>query len=76
MLLKEYLFMAEANGMDNLVDTRDAKINAIIKDLKNYIRQGTDINDIKLQESVCKKHGMQLENLTQAEIRRIERALH
>ena len=29
-----FCYMAEAEGLDNLVDTREAKINAIINDLK------------------------------------------
>ena len=44
MSLPRYLFMAEANGMDNLVTTRTARINAVINDLKEYIKQGKDIN--------------------------------
>ena len=45
MSLPRYLFMAEANGMDNLVTTRTARINAVINYLKKYIKQGKDIND-------------------------------
>ncbi len=71
MSLPRYLFMAEANGMDNLVTTRTARINAVINDLKEYIKQGKDINDTVLQENICSQHGLSLNDLTQKEIRYI-----
>lgn len=71
MSLPKYLFMAEANGMDNLVTTRTARINAVINDLKEYIKQGKDINDTVLQENICSQHGLSLNDLTQKEIRYI-----
>ena len=71
MSLPRYLFMAEANGMDNLVTTRTARINAVINDLKEYIKQGKDINDTVLQENICSQHGLSLNDLTQKEIRDI-----
>lgn len=54
--------------MDNLVTTR---INAVINDLKEYIKQGKDINDTVLQENICSQHGLSLNDLTQKEIRYI-----
>lgn len=67
--------MAEANGMDNLVTTRTARINAVINDLKEYIKQGKDINDTVLQENICSQHGLSLNDLTQKEIRYIEKII-
>lgn len=75
MSLPRYLFMAEANGMDNLVTTRTAKTNAIINDFKKYIKQGKDINDTMLQENICRQHGLSLNDLTQKEISYIEKKL-
>lgn len=75
MSLPKYLFMAEANGMDNLVTTRTARINAVINDLKEYIKQGKDINDTVLQENICSQHGLSLNDLTQKEIRYIEKII-
>ncbi len=75
MSLPKYLFMAEANGMDNLVTTRTARINAVINDLKEYIKQGKDINDTVLQENICSQHGLSLNDLTQKEIRYIEKIM-
>ncbi len=75
MSLPRYLFMAEANGMDNLVTTRTARINAVINDLKEYIKQGKDINDTILQENICSQHGLSLNDLTQKEIRYIEKII-
>lgn len=57
--------------MDNLVTTRTARINAVINDLKEYIKQGKDINDTVLQENICSQHGLSLNDLTQKEIRYI-----
>lgn len=75
MSLPRYLFMAEANGMDNLVTTRTARINAIINDIKKYIKQGKDINDTMLQKNICRQHGLSLNDLTQKEIRYIEKII-
>ena len=75
MSLPKYLFMAEANGMDNLVTTRTARINAVINDLKEYIKQGKDINDTVLQENICSQHGLSLNDLTQKEVRYIEKIM-
>ena len=75
MSLPRYLFMAEANGMDNLVTTRTARINADINDLKKYIKQGKDINDTILQEKICSQHGLSLNDLTQKEIIYIEKMI-
>ena len=75
MSLPRYLFMAEANGMDNLVTTRTARINVVINDLKKYIKQGKDINDTILQENICSQHGLSLNDLTQKEIRYIEKMI-
>ena len=32
----QFLYMCEAEGLDDQVNTRTAKINAVIKDIRNY----------------------------------------
>lgn len=75
MSLPRYLFMAEANGMDNLVTTRTARINDIINDIKKYIKQGKGINNTISQEKIYSQHGLSLNDLTQKEIRYIEKMI-
>ena len=65
------LYMAEANGMTNMVNTREARINAIIRDYIAYANQGYDINDMEFQNYLAQKYN--LEDLTPAEAHRIAR---
>ena len=42
------LYMMEAEGMDNMVNTKEARINASINDFVSLARRGYDINDIQI----------------------------
>ena len=64
-----FMYMAEAEGHDELVSTRTAKINASIKDFKDIVRQGGNPNDYI--DSVLAKHGLTEDMLTDAECERI-----
>ena len=46
-----FMYMAEAEGFDNLVNTRQAKLNAVRKELP-FNPSYTDL------EAVCLKHGL------------------
>lgn len=51
----QFLFMAEAEGMTDVVSTHTAKLNAVVKDLRNYPSRhipGTLIGE------VAAKHGI------------------
>ena len=65
------LYMMEAEGLDNMVTTKEAKINASIKDFVTLARRGRDINEI--QESVLSRHGLSLNNLSTKDKARIKR---
>lgn len=67
-------YMAESLGYDNLVTTRTAKINAIIKDFKYLVRQGKNPNEYIYE--VLAKHGLNENLLTDAEIRKINGAIN
>lgn len=65
------LYMMEAEGLDNMVTTKEAKINASIKDFVTLARRGKDINEI--QEVVFSRHGLSLNNLSTKDKARIKR---
>ena len=69
MRLDYFLYMAEAEGHDDLVDTRRAKLNAIGKDLKNAGYAGQTVPGTVFL-ALCKKH--KIDNITQNEISYIE----
>lgn len=70
MRLDYFLYMAEAEGHDDLVDTREAKINAIGKDLRKAGYAGKVV-PAAVFLSYCHKHG--IKNVTQKEIDYIEK---
>ena len=69
MRLDYMLYMAEAEGYDNLVNTRRAKLNAIGKDLQKS-RYAGQIVPGTVFLALCKKH--KVDNITQSEINYIE----
>lgn len=64
-----FMYMAEAEGMDSLVSTRVTKINAIIKDFKNIVRQGKNPNNYIA--TILAKHGLTEDMLTEKECEKI-----
>ena len=66
-----FMYMAEAEGCDNLVSTRTAKINAAIKYFKYIIRQGENPN--YYIDDILAKHNLTEDMLTDAEKRKIMR---
>lgn len=65
----QFMYMAEANGMDNLVTTREAQIQAIIHDLRECGGRPSNIQIVQ----ACRTHGIY--SLSAKEMRRIENAL-
>ena len=65
------LYMMEAEGMDNMVNTKEARINASIKDFVSLAQRGYDINDI--QEEVFDKHNLNLNDLSARDKAKIKR---
>ena len=54
-----FMYMAEQSGMDNLVNTRTAKVNAVIKDLQYAVSCGEDpynhIDRILFDHDLCEE---------------------
>ena len=73
MRLDYFLYMAEAEGVDNIVSTRTAKINAVIKDFINAAENGYDINKSEIQDDIFDKHN--LNNLSSEEFDYIKEAV-
>ena len=69
-----FMYMAEAEGKDSLVNTRTARINAAIKDFKSLVRQGKNPN--YYIDSVLASHGFSESELTDAECNKIMRAIN
>lgn len=63
-----HMYMMEQEG---LLNTREGRINALIKEFKNCLYKGWDINDDSLQAKLFNKHN--LNDLTDKEKRRIAR---
>lgn len=64
-----FMYMAEREGMDSLVSTREAKINAIINDCQKCINAGE--NPINYINDIINRHGLTYEGLTDDECKRI-----
>ena len=67
-----FCYMAEAEGLDNLVSTREARINAVIKDARAQVRRNI-LSSVDLWD-ICSKHN--LDSLTTNEMTRIEREVN
>ena len=64
-----FMYMAEQSGMDKLVNTRTAKINAVIKDLQYVVSCGE--NPYNHLDRILFNHDLCEEMLTDEECRRI-----
>jgi hypothetical protein len=73
MNLPYFLYMAEAEGVTEVVNTRQARLNAIIRDYIALAEQGININDMEVQNYLAQKYD--LEDLTAAEKHEIARAV-
>lgn len=69
-----FMYMAEAEGKDNLVNTREAKVNAIINDLRYMDRSELRGNPDYFLRKACRAHN--LEDITQKEIAKIQIAIN
>lgn len=65
------LYMMETYGMDSLVTTKTARINAAINDFVSYAERGYDIND--MQELILSRHNLDLTSLSAKDKARIKR---
>ena len=65
MNLPYFLYMAEQEGVTEVVNTRQARLNAIIRDYTALAEQGININDMEVQNYLNQKYD--LEDLTAAE---------
>lgn len=73
MNLPYFLYMAEAEGITEVVNTRQARLNGIIQDYAALANQGININDPEVQDYLNQKYD--LEDLTAAEKHEIARAV-
>ena len=65
MNLPYFLYMAEKEGITEVVNTRQARLNGIIQDYIALAKQGININDPEVQGYLNQKYD--LEDLTAAE---------
>lgn len=73
MNLPYFLYMAEKEGVTEVVNTRQARLNAIIRDYIALAGQGININNMEVQNYLAQKYD--LEDLTAAEKHEIARAV-
>ena len=64
-----FMYMAEKEGFDNLVNTRTASINAVIKDFKYIISSGKNPNDYI--DEVFNRHNLTIDSLSPEELEKI-----
>ena len=69
MNLGYWLYMNEAEGQDDMVSTRLAKVNAVGRELKEKGYAGKVVPAMVFQ-AICIRHG--LDDVTQKEIKHIE----
>lgn len=67
MDLPYFLYMAESEGMTGVVNTRTARINAVINDFIKAARAGDNINDMRVQRTIFAKNNIDIETLTERE---------
>lgn len=65
--LPYFLYMAEADGMTGIVNTRAARINAVINDFIKAANMGDSINDMRVQNAIFAKNRIDIETLTERE---------
>ena len=73
MNLPYFLYIAETEGVTEVVNTRQARLNGIIRDYIALAQQGININDMEVQNYLNQKYD--LEDLTAAEQHEIARAV-
>lgn len=73
MNLSYFLYIAEAEGVTGVVNTRQARLNGIIQDYIALASQGININDLEVQNYLNQKYD--LEDLTAAEKHEIARTV-
>ncbi len=73
MNLPYFLYIAEKEGITEVVNTRQARLNGIIRDYAALADQGININDPEVQDYLNQKYD--LEDLTAAEQHEIARAV-
>ena len=66
-----FMYMAEAEGYDDLVNTKEAKINAVIKECAALVREG--INPTNEINDILYRHNLTIDMLTDEECARISR---
>ena len=69
MRTDKFLWFAETEGMLDIVNTREAKINAAVRLFQDYARNGYNINDARVQASVFDEVGINPETLSTLEIK-------
>lgn len=69
MNLPYFLYMAENEGILDIVNTREAKINAAVRLFQDYARNGYNINDARIQASIFDEVGINPETLSTLEIK-------
>lgn len=67
MNLPYFLYMAESEGMTGIVNTRTARINAVINDFIKAANMGDSINDMRVQRTIFAKNDIDIETLTERE---------
>lgn len=77
MSLGQTMFMAEAEGVTDMVDTDEARFNAAIKEMRSELAwaRGTDYDATDEINSILYRHDISPGSLSRSQIKRIERAV-
>lgn len=59
MKLDYFLYMSEAEGITDFVDTRESRINATIKDFVMMAKKGYNIDNDDIQAAILEDYNLQ-----------------
>lgn len=59
MKLDYFLYMSEAEGVTDFVDTRESRINAAIKDFVMMAKKGYNIDNDDVQAAILEDYNLQ-----------------
>ena len=73
MNIPYFLYIAETEGVTEVVNTRQARLNGIIRDYAALASQGININDPEVQDYLNQKYD--LEDLTNEQKQKITKTV-
>lgn len=71
----QFLYMAEAEGKTDMVDTREAKINAIFNKVIEFRIDNSEVDVMEVIDEIIESEGIDVGDLTRSEKQIIDEAI-